>query len=291
MQQLNWQRLAKGIDIVALTIVAYLCAGIWWQWVGNELIVPQSGQGGGGAAPQTSAADKRPQQKRDLGVILQRNLFQTPAATTPHSEQAQIDSLAVTTLNLRLLGTVAVVGEGGRIEPRAVILDKNTGRQDVYGVGDTVAQATIRKILRAKVVLGVHGRDEILAMDVNPAGGDAAQNSGAARGADRGSRVILDRREVQRAMGNVSHLLSQVKINPVSGDNGTSGFALDHIAGGSLFDKIGLVNGDVIQGANGKTVTSPEEAFALYQGLKNQSNVSLTIIRGGRAETVNVVLR
>ncbi len=276
--------------MVALTLVAYLCAGIWWQLVGAQLIVPQPGQAGGGP-PQATPGEKRPLPQRDLDLILQRNLFQARAIATPGAEQAQIDSLAVTTLNLQLLGTVAVVGAEGRIEPRAVILDKGTGQQEVYREGDTVAQATIRKILRAKVVLGVQGRDEILAMDVNPASGGAGQGSGAGQGGGRGNRVVLDRREVQGAMGNVSSLLSQVKIKPVSGENGTSGFALDHIAGGSLFDKIGLVNGDVIQGANGKAVTSPEEAFALYQGLKNQTNVSLTIIRGGKPETVTVELQ
>ena len=276
--------------MVALTLVAYLCAGIWWQLVGAQLIVPQPGQAGGGPTQSTSG-EKRTLPQRDLDLILQRNLFQDRAIATPGAEQAQIDSLAVTTLNLQLLGTVAVVGAEGRIEPRAVILDKGTGQQEVYREGDTVAQATIRKILRAKVVLGVQGRDEILAMDVNPASGGAGQGSGAGQGGGRGNRVVLDRREVQSAMGNVSSLLSQVKIKPVSGEHGTSGFALDHIAGGSLFDKIGLVNGDVIQGANGKAVTSPEEAFALYQGLKNQTNVSLTIIRGGKPETVTVELQ
>lgn len=291
MQRQNWQRILKGIDLVALTLVAYLCAGIWWQLLGGQLLVPQPGQAGGGSPRQATPGENRPQLHRDLGLILQRNLFQARAAATPGAEQAQIDSLAVTTLNLQLLGTVAVMGAEGRIEPRAVILDKGTGQQEVYREGDTVAQATIRKILRAKVVLGVQGRDEILAMDVNPAGGAASQGSGAGPAGGRGNRVVLDRREVQSAMGNVSSLLSQVKIKPVSGDSGTSGFALDQIAGGSLFDKIGLVNGDVIQGANGKAVTSPEEAFALYQGLKNQTNVSLTIIRGGKPETVNVELQ
>jgi general secretion pathway protein C len=289
MQRLNWQRIVKGIDIVALTIAAYLCAGIWWQLVGAHFIALQPGQAGGGA-PQDTPGENRPQPDRDLGVIIKRNLFQAHATPTPGSEQAQIDSLAATTLNLQLLGTVAVVGIEGRIEPRAVILDKTTGQQDVYREGDTVAQATIRKILRAKVVLGVQGRDEILAMDLNPAGG-GGQGGGAGRGGGTGNRVVLNRQEVQSAMGNMTSLLSQVKIKPVSGDNGASGFALDRIASGSLFDKIGLVNGDVIQGANGKTVTSPEEAFALYQGLKNQSNVSLTIIRDGKPETVNVVLQ
>jgi general secretion pathway protein C len=91
------------------------------------------------------------------------------------------------------------------------------------------------------------------------------------------------------AMDNMSSILSQVKIKPVTGENGAAaGFAVDQIAGGSLFDKIGLHNGDVIQGANGKAVTTPEDAFAIYQGLKNEPNISITILRDGKPEQMDV---
>lgn len=288
-QRLTWQRLLSAIDIVSLTLVAYLCAGIWWQVVESQLA-------GTLAAPEVSPSSVRQNQpvspaKHDLGVVLQRNLFSSGgSASSPDSEQARIDALAATSLNLQLLGTVAVTGSDGRVEPWAVILDKSSGKQDVYHQGDIIAQATIRKILRAKVVLGVQGRDEILAMDMNPRGGGAVRGSNA--GGGTGNRIELNRQELQGAMANMSSILSQVEIKPVAGDNGaSSGFSLDRIAGGSLFDKIGLQNGDVIQGANGKAVTSPDDAFAIYQGLKNQSRVSLTILRNGKPETVNVHIK
>lgn len=287
-QRLLRQRLLGGLDIIALTIVAYLCAGIWWQIVESRLATSLLLQIPG---PSVAIPDRPspPSPSRDLGVILQRDLFKIGKGSAPISEQEQIDSLAATSLNLQLLGTVAVAGSDGRVEPWAVILDKSSGKQDMYRQGDTVAQATIRKILRAKVVLGVHGRDEVLAMDGNRAEGGSAGRRG---GSVNSSRIVLNRQDLQGAMANMSTILSQVEVKAVTGDKGeAAGFALDHIAGGSLFDKIGLKNGDVVQGANGKAVTSPEDAFAIYQGLKNQPTVSLTIIRNGKPETVDVHIK
>ncbi|MBA3015559.1 MAG: PDZ domain-containing protein [Proteobacteria bacterium] len=283
---LPWQRLLKTIDIVALTIVAYLCAGLWWQIVESRLALSRSGLVSG-LASVLPAQFSFSSPTRDLGVILQRDLFKTGSLSASFSEQEQIDALAVTSLNLQLLGTVAVAENDDRVEPWAVILDKSSGQQNVYRQGDTVAQATIRKILRGKVVLGVQGRDEVLAMDVNPGKGAVIRGDSSS-----GNRIEINRQELQGAMANMSSILSQVQVKPVTGDNGeASGFALDHIVGGSLFDKIGLQNGDVIQGADGKAVTSPEDAFAIYQGLKNQPSVSLTIIRNGKPETVSVQIR
>jgi len=285
MERLPWQRLLGGIDLLALTVAAYLGAGIWWQVAAERIavldqppVVPQTQPvSGSGAQAQASHPD--------LGLILRRNLFKTGSAVAPVSEQAQIDALAATSLNLQLLGTVAVAGANGRVEPWAVILDKSSGQQDVYRQGDTVAQATIRKILRAKVVLGVQGHDEVLAME----GGPVGSNKAAAGGQGGGNRIVLNRQELQGAMDNMSNILSQVDIKPVTGENGAaSGFAVDRIAGGSLFDKLGLRNGDVIQGANGKAVTTPEDAFAIYQGLKNQPNISISILRDGKSETMDL---
>jgi len=284
MERLPWQRLLGGIDLLALTLAAYLGAGLWWQLVAERLAVLEPPPVAAQAQPVKGPGAATPSSSPDLGIILQRNLFKTGGAVAPVSEQAQIDALAATSLNLQLLGTVAVAGANGRVEPWAVILDKASGRQDVYRQGDTVAQATVRKILRAKVVLGVQGRDEVLAMEGGPVGGKAA-----AGGAGGGNRIVLNRQELQGAMDNMSSILSQVDIKPVTGDNGAaSGFAVDRIAGGSLFDKLGLRNGDVIQGANGKAVTTPEDAFAIYQGLKSQPNISISILRDGKPETMEL---
>lgn len=110
----------------------------------------------------TVAAPRRsPQQNAQ--IILKRNLFgSAPEVPEPPAAKSTIalDDLQATTLDLVLLGTTVSDGIGDV----AIILNKNDKKQDIYRVGDSVAEAEIKQILRGKVVLNVGGNDEILDM-------------------------------------------------------------------------------------------------------------------------------
>jgi type II secretory pathway component PulC len=49
---------------------------------------------------------------------------------------------------------------------------------------------------------------------------------------------------------------------------------------------MGLRNGDVIQGVNGETITTPDQAVELYESLMEGGQVSLEIKRGRRKENL-----
>ena len=71
---------------------------------------------------------------------------QGPAAA---AEKLDIESLTPTDLKLKLLGTVT----GDEKEAYAVIEDTAVRRQNLYKIGDTIQNATLKMILREKVVL------------------------------------------------------------------------------------------------------------------------------------------
>lgn len=71
-----------------------------------------------------------------------------------------VAGLQKTALELVLVGVV----NGGNQDSRAVILSRKDQNQRIYQVGDMVAGAQIKSILRGKVVLAVNGRHEILDM-------------------------------------------------------------------------------------------------------------------------------
>jgi len=111
----------------------------------------------------------------DYQIILTRNIFQAglEAATHP-SEPAPTDleDLAETKLNLALLGTVT----GGKDDARAIIRDERTKLEDLYQTGSEVQGAIISRISRGKVVLQVHGREEVLTIK-DPAGDDQGRRA------------------------------------------------------------------------------------------------------------------
>lgn len=110
-----------------------------------------------------SAATARRSPEQNAQVILKRNLFgSAPGEPEPQAAESAIalDDLQATSLALVLLGTTVSDGIGDV----AIILNKNDKKQDIYRVGDSVAEAEIKQILRGKVVLNVGGNDEILDM-------------------------------------------------------------------------------------------------------------------------------
>jgi type II secretory pathway component PulC len=110
-----------------------------------------------------TVASPRRSTEQNAQVILKRNLFGSePEDTEPPAAKSTIalDELQATSLALVLLGTTVSDGVGDV----AIILNKTDKKQDIYRVGDSVAEAEIKQILRGKVVLNVGGNDEILDM-------------------------------------------------------------------------------------------------------------------------------
>jgi general secretion pathway protein C len=59
----------------------------------------------------------------------------------------------------------------------------------------------------------------------------------------------------------------------------------------SIFRRLGLENGDVVQRINGSTVADPGSLLAFLQRLRSEPRVALDIVRGGSARTLVYDLR
>ena len=97
----------------------------------------------------------------DYHEIIDRNLFNTKRTQIQKSTAVDLERLKQTKLNLKLIGTVS----GDRKMAYAVIEDVKTRKQNLYRAGDTIQNASIKMVLRKKVVLRVNNQDEILVMD------------------------------------------------------------------------------------------------------------------------------
>jgi type II secretory pathway component PulC len=99
----------------------------------------------------------------DYRIILTRNLFGSATRDDAATKGAETDTkapLEATKLNIVLMGTAI----GDEEASRAFILDRQNNKQEVYELGDTVQGATIKEVMRGKVILSVNGKDEILDM-------------------------------------------------------------------------------------------------------------------------------
>jgi|GEM_PF-4365333 len=105
---------------------------------------------------------------QEYSKIVKRNIFGAtekgeplPLVEKMEQQVALVETLDETSLQISLLGTIA----GDTQSARAIILDQRTSSQNIYRVGDSIQEASIRQILRGKIVLRHGEKDEILSMD------------------------------------------------------------------------------------------------------------------------------
>jgi len=101
----------------------------------------------------------------------------------------------------------------------------------------------------------------------------------------------VSRAEVQQTMENPAQFFSQMRAMPHFVNGKTDGFSISQVAPGSVFDQLGLQNGDLLTSIDGQPVTNPMQAMGLIQAVKTASAIDLTVNRGGAPTSVHLDLR
>ncbi len=225
-------------------------------------------------------------------VITQRNLFkiQNDRPDAPVKTVA-IDDLKQTELKLKLWGTV--IDDDGKAY--AVIEDSAKGEQNLYHAGDSIQSASVKMILREKVVLNVEGKDEILSMEKLASAAPGRRRLQPARKAvgrpQRTQKIVLNKNQLVDALENVNDLMKQARFRPHFRDGKPDGLLLTGIRPNSIFRKMGLRNGDIIMGANEEDIRSVDDAIKLYQDLASAASAKIQIKRRGRLRTMEYTVR
>jgi general secretion pathway protein C len=248
-------------------------------------------------APTRKASMSELHEARDQGrlpinyysPISQRNIFSSGEEVAGETaEVGEIEGLEPTSLNVALLGTVVETEEQGL----AVIEERDKRKQGLYRVGDSVRGATVKRILRGKVVLRVGDKDEILTMEEEVSSRREApvEHPSAAHGEEE-STVVVSSSEVEESLRDVHQLLSQVRIRPHFTDGEADGLTVSNLKSGSLFARLGLMDGDIVQGINGRAIRSPDDVLDVYERLKSGSRVALQVLRNGEEKIINYQFR
>jgi type II secretion system protein C len=101
----------------------------------------------------------------------------------------------------------------------------------------------------------------------------------------------VSRNEVQQTMENPAQFFSQMRAMPHFVNGKTDGFSISQVQPGSVFDQLGLQNGDLLTSIDGQPVTNPMQAMALIQAVKTVSAIDLVVNRGGAPTSVHLDLR
>jgi len=264
--------------IALLTLSAYFLADTVDAMIGRSLE----------AAPRftTPLERARPaleprRELSDYSSILDRGLF--GEGKGPSSGPVAESS------NYKLIGTME-----GEVFSGAVLED-STG-QAFYRLHQKLPDGSqIIKVRRDRVTLR---RPEGLTIDILVADDDKIVNiqppvGNAGVGVKRLSdgKYMVDQREMLASTENMSQILTQARALPYMEQGKTVGFRISEISPGSIYEKIGLQNGDVIQKVNSQEVDDPAKFFQLYQGLRTERFIAIDLIRGGARQTLNYEIR
>ena len=224
-----------------------------------------------------------------------RDIFNS---TKPEEEKPK-EPPKPTELKLKLWGVAVHVN--GR--SHCIIEDLTTHKQDVYRINDKVGGvATVKQVEWDRVILDRDGQDEILELAQPQGGSLPAPNRAMAPVAEQPAAAnphikqvseteySIDRSEVDSALDNMNQLFTQMRAVPHFEGGKSVGFRLFAIRQNSIFDQIGLRNGDIIQSINGTDMNDPSKAMTLLQDLRNERQLSVAIMRNNAPKTLTYTM-
>ncbi|MGH0034835.1 MAG: type II secretion system protein GspC [Myxococcota bacterium] len=268
---------------------AYVTSGIVNE-VGGEWLAPPVAAA---AAPPPAARSSRAQWQ-DRQPILDRNLFGAQLAGEDLPEPEPDEDLQETRLPLRLLGTAAADDPA---LSTAAIEDKGSQEHQVVRVGDRLEKhprVEIASIERKRVVLlnGAKREELVLDEDAPPSRPTRRTARRATSRRERPKTRISDRLQQLRERAeraaesprSAATLFSDARILPKYESGEMVGIQLSAIKSGSMYEKFGFKDGDVITELNGIEINNPASSAKLLSELTQAEEFEFTV--NGQKKTI-----
>jgi type II secretion system protein C len=249
--------------------------------------------------PQTG-----PRSRAYYNTIVQRDIFSlAPQAPPPPPPAVENENL-----NITLVGTSHL-----SLSRPFIIVESPDGEQSLFRQGDTIPNVgRVLSIGHNQAVVLHNGHRVLLQIPSAGEGGTSqptpfgwhrprfrgppphlrgrhgpplgrfgrvSSNAGVQRLSS--SRYLIGRETVDQKLSNMGSLLAQIRAAPNLHNGSSNGFRLSQIQPGSIFQQLGLQDGDIVTGAEGQQVNDPLRAMVLLNSLRNSRSVSLSVIRNG----------
>jgi type II secretory pathway component PulC len=149
----------------------------------------------------------------------------------------------------------------------AIIEDKERQTQAVFKIGEPIFGGFITDILKDKIIIQLDGEYFVFSIR----GGANSRKEEVAPRLDEESKLInVSLRDIQVALADLVLARSKARMVPLSSDleMGAGGMQLLNLEPGSVFQKMGFKNGDVIEEINGNPIGDPFNAVAIYNLMK-----------------------
>jgi len=293
------------LNLLFLLGVAYLSARTVNVLVADAMrLPPQSFSATLGAPTSPKAPLIHEMSKEDLAKLLGMKLPDEPtpgmADVSDVKRPPDLTSEPIRSgLHAQLLATVVANRPEWAL---ATLRDLNANRTDVYMVDDPFMGARVQEIQSLKVILIVEGHREYIDLSapgsapppgVPPPMVSTADPNNLAAGIKRldEQHYQIERSTVNGALANLNDLAMQARVVPSFKNGQANGFKLFSIRPDSLYSKIGIQNGDVVQRINGFDMNSPDKALEAYTKLRSAPSLDLQVERNGQTMTYHYAIQ
>lgn len=274
------EKLPRWFTLALVIAIAWQLSQIVWMLVpassGGDVVIAPPMQASSGTVSRTS-------NQPNVHAIADAHLFGEANVedATPVVAQTNVENLPDARVAFSLKGTVAASDPNSSY---AIIADSNK-EEKVYKIGDPLQSGTtIHEIRLDLVVLNQRGALSNLKLPKDfPTSVPTVRR--ATPTVNRAARN--NARSIQNVVTqNVSKLADVIRPTPYFVGGQQQGYRVYPGRDRKQFAALGLRPGDLIKDIDGAALTDPKQAMEIFKNLGNAEQVSVTIERNGRQQSL-----
>lgn len=177
--------------------------------------------------------------------------------------------------NIENLKIIAIVSGS-----KKVALISQSGEIRNIMIGNKIGDYKVKDIMRNYITLA--RGEEIKKLSFQFESTEASQNL------TKSNNKVFTKREIEKLTKDPAFLFQEIRLRPFIENGKTKGFAFEWIKPGSVFEKAGIKQGDILISINNMEIKSGEDAFKILQALRNEPNIRVSLLRDGEIIDINI---
>ncbi len=265
-----------ALDKFGLPLAVLLLVGLFawllahWAWIFLERARPQEA-----AKPAAAAAEMNAQGAADAAI--RAHLFGQVVVAKP------VEANVVSNLNVKLRGVFASSG----ILPAFAIVNMGGKDESVKAGAEIIPGAILDSVKPTYITVKRNGALERINLDEK---GQVLNTASARTLGQQASQFKLkvpnnapntftfSRGELNQSLQDPKQLTNLGKLSPATG----GGMLLEDVPPGSLAERLGLTQGDIVRQVNGQAINTMADLSRLYTQFATTSQITLEGARGGK---------
>ena len=265
--------------LVAITILSYEAIDLFYKVISFPL-TKQTVASKANISLPVIKDNIQADQLQDYEIITGRNLFlSTLKAVSDKQSEGELFDTDQKTTDFDLKGTVAGNSSFGFI----FIEERDSHKQKLYRLGDNIGSSKLIKITRNTATLRSGGREITLKVKATLEGPLLPNSPGSATPRS----MTLSKKTVNENLSDLKSIMSQAVVRPFLNEGVQEGLIISNIAPNSLYEKMGLQNGDIIMDVNNKRMQSADNLLQTVNLMQSGSSIAVNVKRNGKIETIN----